>query len=153
MAYATRLSRRDVTRLTRSEPAVRLRTNPELRIRSQFKLPDWFFLASWSFGGLFPAFRQRFASLINRGYTAYKPLMKRRLIAVFFHPSVYIEFRLFVILECRSDDVSSMLWRYERGLSPGRKILLVLNPARSCSATPPCARTRLACGMSGLWNR
>ena len=139
MAHATRLSRRDATRLPRREPAVQLRTDPELRIRSQFKLPDWLFLASWSFGGLFPAFRQRFAPLINRGYTAYKPLMKRRLTAVFFHPSVYIGFRLFVLLECRSGDVSSMLWGYERGLSPGRTILLVPNPARSCSATPPCA--------------
>ena len=56
MAYATRLPRRDATRLKRREPTVQLLTDPELRIRPQFKLPDWLLLACWSFGGLFSSF-------------------------------------------------------------------------------------------------
>ena len=62
MAYATRLPRRDATRFPRREPTVQLRTDPELRIRLQFKLPDWFLLASWSFGGLFSSF----PTILNR---------------------------------------------------------------------------------------
>ena len=53
-----------------------------------------------------------------------KQLMNRLSTASFFPPSVYIGIRLFLLLESRSGDVSSMLWRYEKEFSPRWSILL-----------------------------
>ena len=47
-----------------------------------------------------------------------KPVMNRLSTAGFVPPSVYIGFRLFVLLEGRSGDVSSMLWRVRGTLVP-----------------------------------
>ena len=79
--------------------------------------------------------------------------MNRLSTAGFVPPSVYIGFRLFVLLGRRSGDVSSMLWRMRRRLFPRRTVLLANSPARPRPATPPCAPTRPARGMSGFWAR
>ena len=41
----------------------------------------------------------------------------------------------------------------EEGLFPRRTVLWANGPARLRPATPPCAPTRPACGMSGFWTR
>ena len=38
-------------------------------------------------------------------------------------------------------------------MSPRRTVILANSPARPRPATPPCAPTRSACGMSGFWTR
>ena len=43
--------------------------------------------------------------------------------------------------------------RYGGGLSPRRTVLLASSPARPRPATPMCAPTRRARGMSGFWTR
>ena len=45
------------------------------------------------------------------------------------------------------------LGRYEGRLSPGRTVLSASRPARPRPATPPCAATRPARGMSRFWTR
>ena len=46
------------------------------------------------------------------------PVMSQLSTAGFVPPSVYIGFRLFVLLERRSGDLSSMLWRVREKLVP-----------------------------------
>ena len=55
---------------------------------------------------------------MNRGSAAGQPQVKRGSTPGFVSPSVYIGFRLFVLLEIRSRDVSSMLWRVREQLVP-----------------------------------
>ena len=52
-----------------------------------------------------------------------------------------------MLLERRSRDVSSMLWRVRGRIFFRRTVLLANSPARPRPATPPCAPTRPARGM------
>ena len=79
--------------------------------------------------------------------------MNRGSTAGFVPPSVYIGFRIFVLLERRSTTCLRCFGGYEGGLSPRRTVLLASNPARPRPATPPCAPTRPARGMSGFWTQ
>ena len=70
-------------------------------------------------------------------------------------PSVYIGFRLFVLLERRSVQQTCLrcLGGYVGRLSPWRTVLSASRPAQPRTAAPPCAPTRPARGMSGSWTR
>ena len=81
--------------------------------------------------------------LIDRGLTASLPL-------ILFPHSIYIGFRLFVLLERRSGDVFSMPWRVR-----GTFFFLAINSVGTQSyPTPPCcllgAPTGTARDMSGF---
>ena len=65
--------------------------------------------------------------------------MNRRSTAGFVPPSVYMRFRLFVLLGGRSSVVSSMPWGVRRSL-----VALATCSARPSPAAPPCAPTRPA---------
>ena len=85
--------------------------------------------------------------LINRLQTTCQPL-------ILFPHSVYIRFPLFVLLERRSGDVSSMPWGVRGSLVSWANCSVgVLSCPRPRPAAPPCAPTRPARGMSGFWIR
>ena len=79
--------------------------------------------------------------LINRGWNARQPW-------ILFQHSVCIGFCLFVLLERRSSDVPSMLWRVRETL-----VSWVNSSVRPRPVAPPCASTRSIRGMSGFWTR
>ena len=84
--------------------------------------------------------------LINRFSSSCQP------VAVFLH-----RFRKHFACSCFWRDVRATFLRclggYEGRLSPGRTVLSSFSPARRRPAAPPCAPTRIARGMSGLWTR
>ena len=70
----------------------------------------------------------------------------------FWIRQVSIEFRLFVLLENRSSDVSATSWRaHGTFFLISGTALVALNPARPCSTVPPGAPNRPARGMFGFW--
>ena len=83
---------------------------------------------------------------MNRGKTAGQPL-------ILFLRSVYIGFRLFVLLERRSGDVSSMPWRVRGTLVSWAISSVGTQSYPTPPRRPPGAPTRTARGMSGFWIR
>ena len=84
------------------------------------------------------------------------PRTNRWSTAVFVPPSVYIGFRLFVLLKSRSGQVCSMLWKVRGTVVSwaNRSVGAPSCPAPPRPAAPPCAApTRLARGTSGFWIR
>ena len=92
----------------------------------------------------------------SRGYAVYQPLVKRGSNADNFPQTLYMVFRLFVLLKGRSGQVCSMPWRVRgTGVSwADRSVGVPSCPARPRPAAPPCAApSRRTRGMSGFWIR
>ena len=84
------------------------------------------------------------------------PRINRLSSAFFVPPSVYIGFRLFVLLKKRSGHLCTMPWRV-RGTVVSwatRSVGVPSCPTPPSPAAPPCAApTRPACGISWFWIR
>ena len=76
--------------------------------------------------------------------------INRSSMADFVIPSVYIGFR-YSSFWGNDETCLRCFGKYWGRLFPGRTVLLAYSPARPRPATPPCALSRRASGMSGFW--
>ena len=83
-----------------------------------------------------------------------KPLMNWLSTTGFVPPSVYMGFRLFVLLGRRSGDGSSMLWKYEGGLSPRCRSVSTRRAPSAPAAAPAAESLHVSTAVARVtgWN-